>query len=726
MNGFENSLEHLMAELERIDLRIRLRIERWRQRASHGGEDEFRGLYISEEEIDSLIAAGPAPAETPNPNDPPLANALAKLEHEIAGKKARSIERGVPLRLHRITGEFGLNEFETDALLICLLPEIDTKYERLYAYLHDDVTRKRPSVNLVLQCLADSLDERLAFRDSFLPQSPLMAHHLLRVEDESGGKPPPLLVRNLKIDDRIVNYLLGSDKIDPRLSACARLIRPSVTLESMVLPDHLRKSLSQMAHTVRGGHNYVLYLQGPFGIGKKTAAESLARSCGVPVFIVDVPGVLANEIAPEISIALAFREAKLQEAAICWDRIDVLLAEDKSTRANLQAVIEGARDFPGPIFMTGQAAWQPGDTLSGKTFVRVEFEPPSYDIRRHLWEVYLNGGGPRPSPSDLEAVADKFRFTPGQIKDAAATARNLALSHGEAQISAPDLYAACRVTSNLRLTQLARKIQSKYSWNDIVLPKDQMAQLREIANYVKYRHVVFADWRFESKISLGKGLNILFAGPSGTGKTMAAEIIAHELGLDLYKIDLSTIISKYIGETEKNLDRIFTEAQNSNAILFFDEADAVFGKRSEVRDSHDRYANIEVAYLLQKMEEYDGIVVLATNLRKNLDEAFARRMHFSVEFPQPEEPDRLRIWRGIFPREAPISADVDLAFMARQFKITGGNIKNVALGAAFLAAGDGGKIKMEHLIRATKREFQKIGRLCTEADFAKYFDLVKG
>jgi SpoVK/Ycf46/Vps4 family AAA+-type ATPase len=207
---------------------------------------------------------------------------------------------------------------------------------------------------------------------------------------------------------------------------------------------------------------------------------------------------------------------------------------------------------------------------------------------------------------------------------------------------------------------------------------------------------------------------------------MASEIIANELGLDLYKIDLSTVISKYIGETEKNLDRIFTEARNSNSILFFDEADAVFGKRSEVRDSHDRYANIEVAYLLQKMEEYDGIVILATNLRKNLDEGFARRMHFSVEFPLPEEPDRLHIWQCIFPREAPLAGSLDLNFMARQFKVTGGNIKNIALGAAFLAAGDGATIKMEHLIRATKREYQKIGRLCTDVDFAKYFDLVKG
>jgi len=229
-------------------------------------------------------------------------------------------------------------------------------------------------------------------------------------------------------------------------------------------------------------------------------------------------------------------------------------------------------------------------------------------------------------------------------------------------------------------------------------------------------------------VALGKGLNVIFAGPSGTGKTMSAGIIAGELRMDLYKIDLSTVVSKYIGETEKNLERIFTEAGESNAILFFDEADSLFGKRSEVKDAHDRYANIETGYLLQKMEEYDGIVVLATNLRKNLDEAFIRRMHFIIEFPFPEEEDRYEIWRRVFPKAVPLGEDVDLRFMARQFKMSGGNIKNIALAAAFLAAGDEQEnptIGMNQLIRATRREYQKLGKLCTESDFGPYFNIIR-
>ncbi len=243
-----------------------------------------------------------------------------------------------------------------------------------------------------------------------------------------------------------------------------------------------------------------------------------------------------------------------------------------------------------------------------------------------------------------------------------------------------------------------------------------------VCTTVRQRPVVYGDWGFGHKLSMGKGLIALFAGPSGTGKTMASEIIANDLGLDLYKIDLSAVVSKYIGETEKNLERIFTEAQESDAILFFDEADALFGKRSETKDAHDRYANIEVAYLLQRTEEYNGLVILASNIKKNMDEAFIRRLHFIIDFPFPEEPERLEIWRRTFPPEAPRSDDLDLEFLARKFKLAGGNIRNVILTAAFLAADEGGPIAMRHLVRGSSYELQKMGKLVHEGDFEQYFD----
>jgi len=722
MRGFENSMAHLMAEIERMDLRIRMQILRWRERIGQAADDEFRGLYISEQEMDSLLATGPVPSAPETSSlASPLSRSLQRIEAEIAARKAESLREGTALRLVNLAVAFGLSDFEVDALLLCLLPELSVRYERLYGYLHDDVTRKRPSVHLILECTTERFEDRLKRREAFLPHAPLFAYHLLCIEDENRSMPSPLLARALKIDDRIASYLLGSDAPDSRLIG-ARLIQPVASLETMMLDEDARSDLTRICRSLKDEPGLVLHLQGPPGAGKKTAAEAICRSLGLPLFMVDAPLLSASDLSLETLVTLAFREARLQGAAICWDHFDSLLNNDRAVRVLTAQTLA----FPFPVFFIGQVSWQAGDAFADKGPLRLELDTPPYTVRRKLWETHLDGDGSGVSAADIDEIADKFHFTPGAIRDAAAAARNIARGWGEGMVTASDLYAACRMTSNHKLAQLARKIIPKHRWEDIVLPREQTAQLHEISNYVRFRHLVFDTWRFGDKLSSGKGLNILFAGPSGTGKTMAAEILAGELGLDLYKIDLSTVVSKYIGETEKNLDRIFTEAQNSNAILFFDEADAIFGKRSEVRDSHDRYANIEIAYLLQKTEEYEGIVILATNLRKNIDEAFSRRMRFAVEFPQPEEADRLRIWKKIFPPQAPLAQDVDLIFMARQFKITGGNIKNIALGAAFLAAGDGGTIKMEHLIRAAKREFQKIGRLCTDADFAQYSELVRG
>jgi SpoVK/Ycf46/Vps4 family AAA+-type ATPase len=323
---------------------------------------------------------------------------------------------------------------------------------------------------------------------------------------------------------------------------------------------------------------------------------------------------------------------------------------------------------------------------------------------------------------DLAALANTFRLSGGQIHDAATTARNLARTRDPhaPQITRDDLHVACRLQSNRKLAELAQQITPHYTWDDIVLPSEQMEQLHAIAHHVQYRALVYDAWGFERKLAMGKGLNVLFSGPPGTGKTMAADVVAHTLGLDLYKIDLSGIISKYIGETEKNLARIFGEARSSNAILFFDEADALFGKRTAVKDAHDRYANVEISYLLQKMEEYEGVVILATNLRKNMDEAFVRRLHFTVEFPMPGVDDRRRIWQQIWPAAAPRDPDLDLEFMAQQIELAGGAIRNIALASAFLAAADGGVVTMQHLIRATQREYQKMGKVLTSREFGEY------
>ncbi len=283
-----------------------------------------------------------------------------------------------------------------------------------------------------------------------------------------------------------------------------------------------------------------------------------------------------------------------------------------------------------------------------------------------------------------------------------------------------DIYAGCR--AQLNPVSFAMKLSPLYKWDDIVLLPDKKDQLREVCNYVKNYPTIYESWGFD-KHSRSRGLNVLFSGPSGTGKTMAAEIIAGELGLDMYKIDLSMVVSKYIGETEKNLNRIFKDAEDTNAVLFFDEADALFGKRSEVKDAHDRYANIEINYLLQKMEEHEGIVVLASNMQKNMDEAFIRRMNFIVEFPFPNDAYRLEIWKKIFPKMAPLGK-IDFESLSK-LQISGGNIKNITLTAAFLAAEDGGNVEMAHLVKAAKREYQKIGKVFGKEELGRNLSLTK-
>jgi len=731
--GFQNSLEHLLVEMKRMELKLHLQVIKLRQGSDQTGDEQFRGLYISDDEIDKIV--GSLPFQTEQSSYQPdnsavasLAQSLKQLEEDIAEKEKESLRRGLTLRLCELRRLFYLSKFDVDVILACILPELDLKYQKIYAYLQDDVTKKSPTVDLVLHLLCESFEDRTKARQAFSPEAPLIKHHLLLLYDDHTRRKTPLLTRFLQIDERIYSYLLGSDQIDSRLLSFVHIHHPKVKLQDVILPNNTKHRLTQLASRLKETVP-ICYFKGGYGVGKQNTAEAICHELGVPLLCIDVNQMLSEDIPLGLSVALIFREGRLQNAALYLNDYDILFSNERESKSGYHDVIQELESYPQWVFLAGEKGWQPRGVLDTRPFISVEFPIPPYSARRHLWEIHWpNGNGtPLAADVDLGDLASKFRLSGGQIDDAVAMARSLALWRDPEndQVTNKDLYSACRQQSGYRLNTLAQQIHPQYHWDDIILPKDQTELLLEICSYIKHYHTVYDNWGFGRKLSRGKGLNILFAGPSGTGKTMAAEIMANELGLDLYKIDLSAIVSKYIGETEKNLDRIFQEGQNSNAILFFDEADALFGKRSEVRDSHDRYANIEIAYLLQKMEVYEGMVILATNLRKNMDEAFARRMHFSLEFPIPEEADRYRIWKGIFPREAPLKNSIDLTFMAKQFKITGGNIKNIALSAAFLAAENGGNISMENLIRGTKREYQKMGKLCTEGDFAHYFELVK-
>jgi hypothetical protein len=358
--------------------------------------------------------------------------------------------------------------------------------------------------------------------------------------------------------------------------------------------------------------------------------------------------------------------------------------------------------------------------VGSRRVVELRTDRQGYSEQDEWWRRAGLAAGVVLNEGELPLLAGQLRLTPGQLRQVVATARDLATMDGMGRPGAIHLARATRLGSDQGLGRLATKVESKHQWADLILPELTLRRLRDLTAAIRHRALVFEQWGFGTRVTAAAGIRALFAGVSGTGKTMAAGVVARSLELDLYRIDLSGVVSKYIGETEKNLDRIFAAARRANAIVFLDEAEALLGKRSEVKDAHDRYANIEVAYLLQKLEEHDGIVILATNLKHNIDDAFNRRMQYVIDFPRPEPMERERIWRRMFPERAPVDPQVAFRFLAKQFDLAGGDICNVALDAAFLAAQEGGSIGMAVIVEALSRLLVKQGKTPTASDFRQY------
>ncbi len=726
MSPYKTNLEHLQDELRRLDLLLARAVARFRVRRNQDLPTEFQGLYISDTEIDQLMVGE---EETSTEGEEEFASKVAHWQAEVQRRVEESLGAGVTLRLLHLRQVFGLTPFEVDLLLLALAPELDLRYQKLYAYLQDNVDRKRPSIDLALQLFCLTLEERVKAREIFSATLPLLATPLLSLHDEATERPAPLLSRSMKLEDRIAAFLLGSDRIDPRLTdplPIAHWVVPQIQLSDLVLPAALKTKLSQLRELAVGNRPWFCLLHGPAGTGKKACAEAICQARGCSLLVMDLPLLLKSEWPVQTLLRLAWREARLYGGLIYLDGWQVLASDEPKAIAARRMVEQALEQFPGVVFGGSRQPWQP-EREHGYCFISLEVPMPDEKARQCLWEIQLQSHPAQMSDLDLPYLASAFRFSGGQIRRALTHATNRAqLRQGEAyQLTHEDILAGCQMESSQHLISFAQKILPRRRWGDLVLPKDTLTQLHEFCQQLRYRMQVYGDWGFGQKLSLGKGLIALFTGVSGTGKTLSAEVLATELGLDLYRVDLASVVSKYIGETEKNLSRVFEDAQSSNAILFFDEADALFGKRSDIKDAHDRYANIEVNYLLQRVEGYEGAIILASNLSKNIDDAFLRRLHFNIEFPFPNEDLRLTIWQQIFPSQAPVTSEVDFEFLAHKFKITGGNIKNVALAAAFRAAGDDSEIRMEHIILALKREYQKLGKVCEQADFERYYDWVR-
>ncbi len=697
----EHDGQDLRAALLRLDVRLRVAVDGQRTDLAERARDPFRGLYISDTDIDQMLGSA-APAE------------LA--EHLREGRIGP-----VPPRLQQLARLFDLDAFEQEALLVCLAPDLDLRYERLYAYLQDDVTRRRPNVDLVLRLL-DAHGSPVASRTALGPTGRLMRRGLLVPPPTEDATQVSLLSRALRVEERIVEYVLGSDRVDARLTAYTQVFEADDAAAAWALPHEALPGLLRVFAS--RDRPRIVYLHGPAGAAKRATARAAAAAAQRALLLVDVPAILAaqGERAPTTLLAAA-REALLQDAVLALEGFDTLLSDEATAGLALASLRRALAEHRSPVVLFGEQRWEPSTWLPGVAAVRLDLHGLAAGDRVKLWRSQVNGQLP---PDTVTELAARYRLVEDDaIRAVVSEAHSRAELRGSDSVEPDDLRGAARAIATPPLEGLARHIEPRYAWDDIVLPPDGIAQLHELCSRVKHQLVVLEQWGYGRKHARKTGISALFAGAPGTGKTMAAEIIAGSLGLDLYRIDLSAVVSKYIGETEKNLEKIFRAADQGDAVLLFDEADAIFGKRSEVRDARDRYANVEVAYLLQRLENYEGLAVLTTNLRGNIDEAFIRRLDSVLEFPLPEEAERLQIWQRSLPPEAPMAPDADLSFLARKFKLAGGHIRNIALTAAFLAAEDKAPIGMKHLARATRREYQKLGKLVAESDFEHHYGLLK-
>jgi SpoVK/Ycf46/Vps4 family AAA+-type ATPase len=709
---------YLHTQLQRLRLLLHRRILWLRKQWKHDPLQSYQGLMISETRADGLLSGEDPTAEKrfyqKDPEAARLSSEIEAIQKDLGA--LRAVDAGGLPALDVLAKVFHLTLFDQDVLLLCLAPELDPAFERLYAYVQDDATRKYPTFHLAWTLCIDQDVTRETAYSSFLPGAPLRRFGLISFEYTNTTHRS---VEPIRLNRRIADYLLGLNRMDDQVT---HILRPVETAHS--LSSEQEEMVGRLEHLLRTWNNHgkvpAINLIGLSGVGRRIVARTVCNRLGMGFYNLEITRLSATGREREELRRILEREATLLPTAYYID----LSETDSGNRTELIAHRDIIEDLHALLFIGSR------ELVYFEREITVVRVPKADASAQHkIWksalsgEIFSSNGG---SEVFLQTLVQQFDFGPQRIHKAAEMAKGLArLRDTETlQLTTEDIWTACRTLAAQPLEGLAQKLTPSYTWEDIVLPEDVFKQLKEIAAQVAHRTMVYDTWGFGAKLSRGRGIAALFSGPSGTGKTMAAEILANHLQLDLYRIDLSGVVSKYIGETEKNLRKVFDAAEQSGAILFFDEADALFGKRSEVKDSHDRYANIEINYLLQRMEDYRGLAILATNMKSLLDQAFLRRLRFLVDFPLPDAAQRLRIWQKVFPPEALVDG-LDYASLSR-LEIAGGNIKNISLNAAFLAASAGLPISMTHIMRAARREYTKIDKLMLESEFGHYYAMVKG
>ncbi len=595
----------------------------------------------------------------------------------------------------------GLSPEEEELLLVAAAPALDGHFARDCAELQQDGRKDHATAQLALELVFPDPIDRLVAADHLMPHATLRLLGLVELSEDG----EPLLLRRLSVDDRMADYLRGVNRPDGTLEHLLRPLRPTaVATRTDELDTRVVTIMEQDAERWP-----TLNLVGAPDAGGDAVVAKACAALGLRPWLLDLERFALEEQGDRADLLTRLgREALLGALALVVDT-----GSSYADAGQRQTIGQLVDELAGPLFLLSRDRWP---TTSPGVRV-VHLTRPGVGEQRALWRAALELH-PHTVNGELESIVHQFDFGPGTISQVVERA-----AHDTTEpISGALLWDACRSETAGALDDVAQRIEPCFGWDDIVVPDTVRGQLREIASQVQHRFTVYEEWGFGERLTRGRGITALFAGPSGTGKTMAAEILAAHLRLDLHRVDLAGVVSKYVGETEKNLRRIFDTAERTGTILLFDEADALFGSRTEVRDSHDRYANLEINYLLQRMEDYTGLAILATNRRAALDNAFLRRLRFLVEFQFPGADHRRRIWERVFPTAAALD-EVDPGLLSRM-EITGGNIRSIAVNAAFLAADDRSSIGMEHLMRAAAREYAKLAKPLSAVEFGDWADVM--
>ncbi len=720
------NMAYLGAEFSRLRLLLQLRVlwlRRVWKRDLAPEFNNFPGQVITDADADHAMQHPSADEESRfyehDESAQNILHVLAEQQARIQEAQQNVLACGGPSALDILARLFRLEAFEQDVLLMALAPSVDPSFERLYGYVLDDATQKHATIGLAMQVIGNHHGGGAPVWHHwphFAPDAPLQRFRLLHTDASSTSH---LAGQPLRITRRIADYLLGVNHLDEQLSFLVRQLSSQGALgrEQKATTDLLERRLQNWNDR---GHMPAIQLTGEANAGHKAIARELCERVGISLYAIDTAMLSAMGPDRQAYFRLLERESLLLPCAYFLDCMEY----DTANRVELSRLLEFLNHVQAFIIMAAREPVQ-----SERRLISIHLSGSDAATQLSVWKDDLAAlsnaqhllSQDEIIDSTLARLVQQFHFSPQQIHRVVQEACDAAgLRNPEMPaLESRDLWHTARAQAARSMDGLAEKIMARRSFHELVLPAEQLQQIQELASQVEQRNRVYEQWGFGAKLNRGKGIAALFAGPSGTGKTMAAEVLANHLDLDLYRIDLASVISKYIGETEKNLRRLFEAAEAGGAILFFDEADALFGKRSEVRDSHDRYANIEINYLLQRMEDYRGLAILATNRKSLLDQAFLRRLRFLVDFPFPSPADRSRIWQGAFPAQAEVDT-LDYTALGK-LEISGGNISNIVLNAAFLAAAQNSRINMDHVLTAARREYVKIDKLIMEGELGRGF-----